>query len=31
MERCYDLPDESDVLAVTSEPHKRRECAVAAN
>jgi integrase len=31
MERSYDLPDEADVLAVTSEPHKRRECAVAAN
>lgn len=25
MERCYDLPDDADVLAVTSETHKRRE------
>jgi integrase len=25
MERCYDLPDEADLLAVTSEANKRRE------
>jgi integrase len=25
MERCYDLPDDADVLAVTSETNKRRE------
>jgi hypothetical protein len=25
MERCYDLPDEADLLAVTSETNKRRE------
>ncbi|HEY9227260.1 MAG TPA: hypothetical protein VIP11_11465 [Gemmatimonadaceae bacterium] len=25
MERCYDLPDDVDVLAVTSETNKRRE------
>ena len=25
MERCYDLPDEADILAVTSETNKRRE------
>ena len=27
MERCYDLPDDADVLAVTSETNKRRESA----
>ena len=25
MERCYDLPDDEDVLKVTSETNKRRE------
>jgi hypothetical protein len=25
MERCYDLPDEADLLVVTSETNKRRE------
>jgi len=25
MERCYDLPDEANILAVTSETNKRRE------
>lgn len=25
MERCYNQPDDADVLAVTSEPNKRRE------
>lgn len=25
MDKCYDLPDDADVLAVTSETHKRRE------
>jgi hypothetical protein len=25
MERCYDLPDDVDVLAVTAETNKRRE------
>ena len=25
MERCYDLPDEADLLAVTSETNKRLE------
>jgi integrase len=34
MTRCYDMPDEADVLAVTSEPRKRSEavssCSVAA-
>lgn len=25
MNRCYDQPDEADVLAVTGEPRKRRE------
>jgi hypothetical protein len=25
MEKCYDLPDDADVLAVTGETNKRRE------
>ena len=25
MERCYDLPDQADLLAVTSETNKRHE------
>ncbi|HWJ14715.1 MAG TPA: hypothetical protein VNS10_13285 [Gemmatimonadaceae bacterium] len=25
MERCYDLPDDADILAVTSDPNKRGE------
>jgi hypothetical protein len=25
MERCYDLPDDADLLRVTSEKNKRRE------
>lgn len=25
MEKCYDLPDDDDVLKVTSETNKRRE------
>jgi integrase len=28
MLRCYDHPDDADVLAVTSEPRKRREVAM---
>ena len=28
MERCYDIPDDADLLAVTSEPHKRSDLAV---
>jgi integrase len=29
MFRCYDIPEDADVLAVTSEPRKRREAPVA--
>ena len=29
MFRCYDIPEDADVLAVTSEPRKRREAAIA--
>ena len=28
MLRCYDHPDDADVLAVTSEPRKRRELSI---
>jgi hypothetical protein len=30
MLRCYDHPDDADVLAVTSEPRKRREIVASA-
>ena len=29
MMRCYDIPEDADVLAVTSEPRKRREASAA--
>jgi len=31
MIRCYDIPDDADVLAVTSEPRKRRDVPLASS
>jgi hypothetical protein len=31
MLRCYDHPDDADVLAVTSEPRKRRDVTIVAS